>query len=394
MENKGKNNGAKLALIIAFCAALGAVFVLLLALPKHAGELSPLEFRQLADYPIRGKSADKLKENVVTGRFSSDVDSFLEDHFPGRSFFISLESYSSRLTGRNADKSVVWGKNGRLFDAPLSVDDESLEQLKTNVSQIDSFCAENGLEAIYAIVPSSAAICADELPALHLDYPQSVEGLAKGLSSGSVMELGGLFSSAEDPSGLLYRTDHHWTMEGVYACYKELCGLLGETPASREYFTVEEYDFYGSYYRKAGLWLTKPDTLEVWRSPLLDSMEVVLGVESRGDIRTGVYDAEKLAEGEVDKYASYLYSNNGLTVIRNPEGNGKTLMIVKDSYGNSIAPLLAVNYSNIIMIDTRYYDDPALPLPSELAAEYGAEKLVVVMGEDTALSRCKLAFLR
>ena len=58
---------AQIALIAAFCAVLGIIFVLLLALPKHTGELSPLEFRVLAEHPIIGKSADKLLEDTVRG---------------------------------------------------------------------------------------------------------------------------------------------------------------------------------------------------------------------------------------------------------------------------------------------------------------------------------------
>ena len=110
--------------------------------------------------------------------------------------------------------------------------------------------------------------------------------------------------------------------------------------------------------------------------------------------RLVVYDDEKLQPDQVDKYAAYLYSNNSVTIIDNPGGNGETLMIVKDSYGNAIAPLFAVNFSKVIMIDTRYYRDPKLPTPSELAAEYGATKLLVVFGSDTMAGDPQIALLR
>lgn len=392
METNTGKKGAKLALIITFCAAIGLLFVLLMVLPKHAGEISPLEFRQLANYPIRGKSAETLKEEIVKSKFSQGVDKFLEDHFPGRSFFIALDSYGTRLTGRNSVKPVVWGRGGRLYDAPLTTD---YEQLYKNLDKLDAFAAENGMELTYAIVPPSSVECEKGLPMLHLDYPEAkLDEVISGHSSSQNANLTALYKAAVDPDSCFYRTDHHWTMTGAYACYDKLCGMWGEKPLQRGDFSVKDYEFFGSFYREAGLWLTEPDRLEVWRNPLLDSMKVTLNVEERGDVRTGVFDDEKLNEEEVDKYAAYLYSNNGLTVIENPQGNGKSLMIVKDSYGNSIATLFAMNYSTVIMVDTRYYSDPALPMPSEVAARYGAERVVVIMGAESILADCGLVYMR
>ncbi|MBR3381936.1 MAG: hypothetical protein IKG85_02710 [Clostridia bacterium] len=391
MKSKDVKNSARLALIISFCAALFALFVLLLVLPKHAGELSPLEFRSLADYPFRGKSAETIAGELVKGEASANVDSFLEDHFPGRSFFIALNSYSTRLTGRNADQGVVRGKNGRLFDAPQVID---LDRARTNIERIDSFAAENGLDSCIVIVPSSALVCTGSLPALHLDYNDAdLISFAQANSSSYVPDLLALYGSDADPERLFYRTDHHWTMSGAYECYRLIAEKLGLTPVDRSGFLVERYNFYGSFYREAGLWLTAPDGLEIWRCEALDSMPVTIGPEEFAEEHTGVYDPEKLKAGEVDRYAAYLYSNNALTVIENPEGNGETAILVKDSYGNSIAPLLAMNYSRIVMIDTRYYRGK-LPMPSELAAEYGATKLIVVLGTDSMVSDIQISTLR
>lgn len=409
-----KHTKAQLALVIAFCAAIGLLFLLLLVLPKHAGELSPLEFRSLADHPIIGKSASQLSGELVKGELSSNVDSFLEDHFPARSFFIALNSYYLRLTGRNANQPVIWGRNGRLFDEPLPGESEQFEK---NKAKLKEFCDANGLDSYVVIVPSAAIVCTQDAPPVFPDYydgvyvdslkgdgsvfviepDRSVEGYPGPFGSGDftcVPDIASLFSAQDDPGSLFYKTDHHWTMDGAYLCYSRLCDKLGIEPVPKESFTVDEYEFYGSFYREAGMWLTKPDTLEVWRSPALDAMNVTIGVGERAVTHSGVYDESKLAEGEVDKYAAYLWSNNGLTVIENPDGNGETLLLVKDSYGNSIAPLFALNYSRIVMLDTRYYRDPQLPMPSELVSEYGITKLMVVFGTESIITDSGLAFLR
>lgn len=387
-----KLNTARIVTVVVFCLVIGALFVLLIALPKKAGELSKLEFRVLEDYPIRkNDTAGKVMGRVVKGEFSSDVDSFLEDHFPGRSFFIALDSYYLRFTGRNADQTVVRGKNGRLFDAAVKLDIDTFE---SNLKTIEDFCEDNGLRLIYVNVPTSAQIVLNDLPELHLDYYDHdiIESLRVSKAS-YAPDLIELFCNQKDPAALLYRTDHHWTMEGAYVCYENLCTRLGLTPVSRGEFEVSRYDFRGSYYRKSGLWLTQPDSLEVWRNSTLDSLTVTIGVGEGAVTHTGVYDDSKLVPGEVDRYAAYLYSNNGLTVIENPDGNGETLMVLKDSFGNSIVPLLAMNYSRIVMIDTRSYK-PNLPMPSELVEQYGIQRLLVVFGTDSSVSNVQLGYLQ
>ena len=56
-----------------------------------------------------------------------------------------------------------------------------------------------------------------------------------------------------------------------------------------------------------------------------------------------------------DPYEMYLYGPLSLVTITNPNADtGKELIIFRDSFGSSIAPLLATGYSNVTMVDIRY----------------------------------------
>ncbi len=393
MENKVKKfKTSELLTVIIFMTVLGVLSLLLFVLPKRTGELSSLEFRTLAEDPFKGKSFEKLVGELVTGDMSKNVDKFLEDHFPARNFFIALNSYYLHFTGRNADQGVVLGKNSRMFEAPIVLNETHVAK---NMERINEFTEANGLDTVVVIAPSSAVVVTEDLPLIHMEYKdREIIDAARQLTTAYVPDLAGIFSAREDRGGLFYRTDHHWTMDGAYVCYEDVLAHFGDAPVDKSVFTREKYEFFGSYYRKAGLWLTKPDELEVWRCPALDSMKVTIGWGDRAEVHYGVYDDAQLAEGNVDKYAAYLWSNNDVTVIENPEGNGETIMIVKDSFGNSIIPLFAMTYSRVIMVDTRYYKSPDLPLPSELVAEYGIEKLVIVFGEDDIIADVMISYLR
>ena len=383
---------AHIATVAVFAAFILALFGLLIFLPKHEGELSKLEFRSLAVNPFKGVSAEQLAHGLVRGDLSDEVDGYLEDHFPGRSFFIALNSYTSRLAGRNAVQSVVRGRNGRLFDSALEVDEDVLD---SNLKKIDTFAESIGLRAEIVIVPSAAVCVPDDLPLVHPNYrDEEVIAMAGERSASVVYDIPAIYADCgEDEGGLFYRTDHHWTMDGAYVCYRTLCGEAGIAPIGKEAFDIEKYDFRGSFYRKAGLWLTRADELEVWRCAALDNAEVTIGSGEKAIVHSGVYDAEMLKDGEVDRYAAYVYSNNGLTVIENPEAADGAVMIIKDSFGNSIAPLLSMSYRTVIMIDTRYYST-SLPDPTEVARQYGVSRLIVVFGTESLVTESWLGYLR
>jgi hypothetical protein len=72
-----------------------------------------------------------------------------------------------------------------------------------------------------------------------------------------------------------------------------------------------------------------------------------------------MYAEEKL--GGVDSYDVYLHGARALMTIENPNASSdKTLVVFRDSFGSSLAPLLAGSYSKIILADIRYVNSSAL----------------------------------
>ena len=71
--------------------------------------------------------------------------------------------------------------------------------------------------------------------------------------------------------------------------------------------------------------------------------------------RTSVYDTEKLEES--DKYLVFMGANEPIIDIKTTAKTDRKLMIVKDSYANSFIPFLIPDYSEIVVIDPRYYYD-------------------------------------
>ena len=68
------------------------------------------------------------------------------------------------------------------------------------------------------------------------------------------------------------------------------------------------------------------------------------------------YDTSQLETS--DKYAMFFGGNHSKVVITTPTEENRTLLIIKDSYANSLVPFLAPFYRKIVLVDPRYfYDD-------------------------------------
>ena len=99
-----------------------------------------------------------------------------------------------------------------------------------------------------------------------------------------------------------------------------------------------------------------------------------------------LYDDEYL--GKKDKYAAFLGGNQPLCVIRNEEGTGRILLI-RDSYADSLAPFLARHLEEVHLLDLRYYRGSA----AAYAQENGVDGIVVLQSVPNFITDRNLALL-
>ena len=145
--------------------------------------------------------------------------------------------------------------------------------------------------------------------------------------------------------------------------------------------------FYGTAYSKSGLWLTKPDTLDIYEEDGGDyTVTITEGTESK--VYDSLYFPAHLAEK--DQYPVFLDGNHALVKIENHRcSNGKKLLILKDSFAHCFATFLAANYETIYMVDLRYC---RLPVREQLAAD-GVTELLVLYGAENLATSTDVAWL-
>ena len=101
-----------------------------------------------------------------------------------------------------------------------------------------------------------------------------------------------------------------------------------------------------------------------------------------------LYDRSYLSKK--DKYSSFLGGNQPLCVIRNEAvGDGSKLLLVRDSYSDALAPFLAQRFSEVHLLDLRYYRAPV----SMYAMQYGIDDIVVLYSVQNFISDKNLVLL-
>ena len=313
---------------------------------------------------------------IADGSVFRSIESYLSDHFPGRDLWVGANAYLERAEGRGATEDIVCGTDGWLFTAPVS---EERETLWDNMQAITTFAGRQSVPVTMMAVPSAGAVVSDKLPALHLPYPDAdLLEEARRIAGNTLhwVDLYTDFCSAEQPERLYYRTDHHWTTEGAYRAYCLLMDKLGQPSVPRDDFTVEQIaDFYGTSYSRSGLWLTDPDTIELWTDPAMQAVTTAYDANLAPVTREGMFFREYLEDA--DKYPVFLSGNHARVHIETNADSGKRLLVIKDSYAHALAPFLAEEYSTIDLIDLRYFKQQTI---SSWLEENPADEILLVYG--------------
>lgn len=355
-------------LTVLFCIFIGIMALGTAFLPKK--EFSVSEKRTLAKFP------EISVGKILDGKWESDFERYISDHFPVRETFVSADAYYMLFSGRNGVNGVYKGKDDYLINTPVSCDNEKLQ---SNMSALNSFAKSTGIKTKLMAVPTGGYIMSDKLPQIHRHYPD--EDIRYNIEQQCTnAEFTDIFSELRGNSaeGLYYKTDHHWTSCGAYIAYRKWAESENILPRERDGYNIEQHEgFYGTTYSKSALSYEKPDTIELWKYPA--NVEITIN-DGAGDTK---YDSMFFEEHlkEADKYPVFLDGNHAFVRIENKDNkSGMRLLILKDSFAHAFVPFIAEHCSVIDMVDLRYYLDSVSKLTEqnrydEILALYGISSL-------------------
>lgn len=365
-----------LFIAILFCVFLGGFALVEILLPDRA--FSPGENRMLAGRPELSVKA------LRTGKFMSGFETYVADQFPLRDGWIAGKAWSERLTGKHESNGIYFAQaeDGTAcliprFDAP----DE--KRVAEHLDDVKRFAARSPVPVTFSLVPTAASVWVERLPRGAPNYDQRLLMDQAAQTVPDFVNLYGALASHKEES-IYYRTDHHWTSLGAYYGYQGLAEALGYEAALPPEFEVVSRNFYGTSCSASGVRWVEPDLISVG---VPDEGITVTSYSGEKAEPRQLYDFSKLEER--DQYAFFLGGQQPLAVIETQYSDRPRLLIVRDSYADSLAPFLTRHFSEIHLVDLRYYKGSL----GEYIREKAIDRVLVLYSAASFVSDSNLARL-
>ncbi len=317
---------------------------------KGSDSFSESERRVLAQFPAL--NADTL----LSGDFVSDFETYMLDQFPMRDGFRTVKAISELFGFARLDNNDVFLSNGYISKLEYPLRADSLERVKNKFASVyDKYLKDANTNVYLSIIPDKNMFLAEQNGYLGLDYEAFIETVKNNTSFAEYIDITDLLS-IED----YYYTDTHWQQNLILDVADRLTSAMGSYVPSTNYIehTVQD-GFYGVYHGQAALPLP-PDDITYLTNDILDNCIVTVYDNYGKPQPSSIYNMDKL--NSYDPYEMYLSGAVTLVEIENPAAESdKELVIFRDSFGSSIAPLLVSGYSKVTLVDLRYMGEAALP---------------------------------
>lgn len=300
-------------------------------------------------------------KDFKSGKYTEEVEEYISDQFPFKNQLVGFKGKIDRTMGKKENNDVLFGKEGYLLERFDQVGD----RLEKNIKTINTFVNENSLSKLSVLLaPTAIGVYPEYMP----DYISSVsqgETLKEieklFLDKINFIDVHANLTEARDEA-IYFKTDHHWTMRGAYMAYQVAAESLNFTPLRIEEFDVNSVSqsFLGTLYSKATAYDYEPDEIELFIPKRGPEVEVTYEGKTVSDT---MYELSYL---EVkDKYSLFLDGNHSLVKIKTDADTDRKLIVIKDSYAHAFIPFLANHFSEIHVLDLRYFKEAVTPYMAE-----------------------------
>ena len=263
------------------------------------------------------------------------------DNFYQRETFRKLKTSVELDIFKKQDVNKIYKYNDFLVEQIYPLDEKSATNLTNKINYIkDSYLNETN-KIYYSIIPDKNYYTDNSH--LKLDYDKMQQIMENNLNGLQYIDI---FQDLNLDS--YYYTDSHWKQEKLQNVAKTIAENMNFS-ITQNYNEQKVATFKGVYAGQLPI-NTKEDEIKILVNDVIaDANAYNYETKEQG----GIYNFKKLTG--YDKYDIYLSGATPLIEISNSNNKtNKTLVIFRDSYASSLAPLLTEGYSKITLVDTRY----------------------------------------
>lgn len=310
-------------------------------------DYSEVERRVLAQKPVLNQ------KSVTDGTYMEAFESYVADQFPQRELFLKCKAAADLYLFRHRDHRGYYLADGHLSKLETSINEQRLRQsVKKHRNIYESYLKGTDCKIYQAIIPDKNYYLAAKNGYPVMDYDSYRQKVKDGLPYADDIDLFDCLSLND-----YYRTDPHWRQECLGAVVQRIHEEMKQNDSPEYQKHTLGRPFYGAYYSQSAIH-AKADEMTYLTS---DEMEdwIVTSYNTGIPQKVPIYDLKKV--GGRDPYEMFLNGSDALLVIDNPHAEStRELVIFRDSFGSSLAPLLVCDYKKVTLIDLRYIRSEAL----------------------------------
>lgn len=341
-------------------------------------------------YPFEAEdvSLESVKEQTSSGildryigivqSLEGRIEHYAQDNLLGYSIFTETANKVEKIVGWNFTSYSEYNGIFQLKDGYWS----SLKP-KVNMSpHIESFanlkdtCKMVDADLLYVQAPFKISKYEDTDISGELDYSNhNADELIKGLEALDIPTLD-LRERIKDlglnQHELFFVTDHHWKPETGLWASGEICRFINDQEnlnidvtkldTDNFYSVVYKDWFLGSFGKKVTLGKTQPEDISLLypKYDTVFSYQIPsIGISEIGDFKI-TYNMEAIETKDYynkSPYAAYNYGDRAIIKIHNEESDiNNKIVIIHDSFADSVIPFMALGVSDIESIDLRYFN--------------------------------------
>lgn len=349
-----------------------------------------------------------VKKEITFPKFVESIQSaYLSDDLKGKNNFINLNGLFARLAGRRLCNEVVILNNGMLSaEAP----EANVESFAESMVQFNKYLAERESETkfVYVQAPYKESMEGEMFPEGVDAYAnENVDELLRILEQENVDTLDLRPFLSQTPKMIeqyFFATDHHWNFEGAFTAYQKIAEYVSALYPDKkmdlsftdwsqwESHTLEDW-FLGSRGKRVGVFFGGVDDVTYY-TPKFDTcisfMEpwrtlAAHGEFTKSNIRS--YYVKNKDYFGANTYAIYGDRSYPLVNQRNTKAAVDfKLLLIGDSFSLPINAFLGTLFSEVDLLDMRYYTDGSV---AEYVEQTNPDLVMVLINPSMVNDRSK-----
>ena len=345
-----------------------------------------LSFAGLMNYYIN----DEIVNNEWTSELGNKFETDISSTFFGKMTFVNFNGAVRKFFGQQEMNGVVKLNNGYLAELLERCPDENIREYARRTAEFNTYLKKRGTALLYVSPPYTVSSADPELPVGTEDFSNdNIDRMTAALQAEGIDTIDLRKTMARDgidPSGMMYKTDHHWTTEAGFYAFQLIERYITEKTGCEtdprvsdiKNYTVTTYPGWhlGSRGQRTGIYFAGIDDFT-----LIDPDFETLVVDPNG--KTGMlHDYFFLTDALADRdYTSrYTYDSvmGGAAYLgdyKNPFAkNDIRIMMITDSFAKAVNPYLIMDFAEV----NTFYNGFVGNITPELIESYDPDVVIML----------------